>query len=205
MKKLLIICFCFTAMLAKSQDSTRFIVADPDAPTADYRFIIKFSPVEFLFSRFQMGFEHNTGPIGSFQINAALTYVDNQNKYKEGYMGEFQFRSYVLGRQADNHGPLNNLYVAPFANYKHFTIKDWNTIYDYWGYPTSGVTTDNFNAFGLGLIAGLNTIIANRFHLDIYVGGGIRVSDSKYNDSNITQEGYKGIAPRFGLDVGVNF
>jgi len=205
MKKILIICFCLSGLLGKSQDST--IVSKPASkPATGYRYIIKFSPIEFLFSKFQMAFEHNTGPNGSFQISGAVSYIDKTTKYKEGYSGELQFRSYVLGRQADNHGALNNLYLGPFLNFKHFVIKDYQTSYDYiYGTQINTTTRDNFNAFGIGLITGLNSIIAKRFHFDLFIGGGLRISDSKHNDTNISQDGYKGIAPRFGFDVGVNF
>ena len=59
-------------------------------------------------------------------------------------------------------------------------------------------------ASGFGVITGFNIVMAKRFHLNIYVGGGIRTSDG--NDAEtIFDVDYRGIVPRAGLNFGINF
>lgn len=198
MKKVIIAFFCILCIAAKAQTNKE--------SDDNYKSIIKFSPLQFMFNTFQLGYEMLDGKSGSFQINAGICYVDNNEKYKEGYIGEFQYRLYILRTETSTANALHNLYLGPFINFKHYII-DHKYYYDpyYYNPPDASYLHEEFNAYNFGVIAGINNVVAKRFHIDFYIGGGLRTSDSDSNDSDILEEGFKGIAPRFGFELGVNF
>lgn len=198
MKKIITAIFCLASISAFSQNVE-------NDKNEDYKSIIKFSPLQFVFNTFQLGWEMMDGKSGSFVINGGVCYVDNESRYKEGYIGEFQYRMYVLRKETSAANTLHNLYLGPYINFKHFTIEQ-KYYYDPY-YPPYGPYYDKetFNAYNFGVLAGINNVVAKRFHIDIFIGGGLRTSDSNMNDNDILEEGYKGIAPRVGIELGVNF
>jgi hypothetical protein len=200
MKKLLLAFFCIIFFTATAQDKKQ-------ESSTGYKSILKFSPLKFLFSTFQLGYEMSDGKSGSFVINAGVSYQDNNSRYKEGYIGEFQYRIYPLRTETSAENTMHYLYLGPYLSFKHYVIEDYNYYYDPYDPYNNGTYTqrDVFNAYNFGVLTGFNFVIAKRFHIDYFIGGGLRTSDSNYNDGSIIEEGYKGIAPRVGFELGVNF
>jgi len=179
-----------------------------DTKEKDYTGIVKFSPIQFLYNTFQLGYEQRMTKVSSFNISAGISYVDNDNKYTEGYIGEFQYRYYILREETSTENTLHNFFIGPYVTFKYFNME--RKSYDYiWNGTTNISTTisekDKFNAYNFGILAGINNVVAKRFHIDLYLGGGIRTSDASIFDKNFTDPGYKGIAPKFGFDLGINF
>jgi hypothetical protein len=198
MKRICVIIFCFVTLAATAQDKKE----------KDFTGIVKFSPIQFLYNTFQLGFEQRMTNVSSFNISAGISYVDNDNKYTEGYIGEFQYRYYILREETSTENSLHNLYIGPYLNFKYFNMERTTTQYIWDGVNnvyTDLVEKDRFNAYNFGILAGINNVIAKRFHIDLYLGGGIRTSDASIFDQNVYDPGYKGIAPKFGFDLGINF
>lgn len=198
MKRISVFILCIVALSATAQTT----------PEPAYKGIVKFSPIQFMYNTFQLGYEQPISKTSSFNISGGITYVDNDNKYTEGYTGEFQYRFYVLSQETSPENSLHNLYIGPYLNFKYFNMQ--STTYEYiWdgtnNVPTTVIKKEKFNAYNFGLIAGINNIVAKRFHIDLYIGGGLRTSDASVFDQSMTDAGYKGIAPKFGFDLGVNF
>lgn len=196
MRKIVVMLLCLFTIAVSAQDNKD--------KGENYKSIIKFSPLQFIFNTFQLGWEIKDVKSSSIQFNLGVCYLDNDTKYKEGYIGEFQYRMYVLKNETSTANTMHNLYLGPYLNYKHYIIDQKYYSYNYNGTYTY-TNHDVFNAYNFGVLAGINSIIAKRFHIDFYFGGGLRTSDSNANADNIMEEGYKGIAPRFGFDLGVNF
>lgn len=197
MRKIFIAVLCMITFTLSAQDKKD--------KGDNYKSIIKFSPLQFLFGTFQLGYEILDTKTGSFQFNAGVCYVDNESKYKEGYIGEFQYRLYILRNETSDANSLHNLYLGPYINFKHFIIEHKYYYDPYYYTPDQYYIHESFNAYNFGILTGINSVIAKRFHIDFYIGGGLRTSDSNANKDNIMEEGYKGIAPRFGFELGVNF
>jgi len=198
MKRICVLMCCFVAIAATAQDTKE----------KDYTGIVKFSPIQFLYNTFQLGYEQRMTRTSSFNISAGISYVDNDTKYTEGYTGEFQYRYYILRDETSADNSLHNFYVGPYLNFKYFNMERISTQYIWDGtnnLSTTLVEKDKFNAYNFGLLAGINNVVAKRFHIDLYLGGGIKTSDATIFDKNFTEPGYKGIAPKFGFDLGVNF
>lgn len=174
-----------------------------------YKHVVKFNPPQFLLSTMQLSYEYRPDIAKSFQFTFGTTYKARTGDYYsikdyvEGYIGEFQIRLYPLAEESLDNNLYNNFYVAPQLSYKYFVIKDLYS--DYYTQEVQVYSTDRFSAYSLGLVTGINSVINKRFHIDIYLGGGIRLADTEKFNDNIFDYGFKGIAPRIGFDLGINF
>ena len=174
-----------------------------------FKHVVKFSPIQFLFNTMSLSYEYRPDIAKSFQFTSGVTYksrTDNSysaDDYVEGYSGEIQVRLYPLAEEGQDKNLYNNFYVAPYLQYKYYIIKDLYK--DYYSDDVQVNSTDRLSTYSMGIFTGINNVVNKRFHIDFYIGGGIRLANTdKFND-NLFDYGFKGIAPRIGCDLGINF
>jgi hypothetical protein len=184
--------------------SSSFSIKAQKAEDLGYSGVVKFSPVQFLLNTFQLSYEQVISKTQSFQINGGVCYYDRDYDYREGYIGEFQYRCYILRNETSDYNTLHNLYFSPYLMGKHFVVE--SSVYHYAsGVNYYEISRDEFNAMSGGIIIGINCLVGKRFHIDMFFGGGLHTSNSEGNDNNATQPGFKGISLRGGIDLGINF
>jgi hypothetical protein len=177
------------------------ILATANSP--EYKNILKMSASLFTRSTFQMGYERFFKPSTSLFISGGMVFKDSESEKIWGLRTEAQIRFNVY--TVINPNQSHRLYFAPYLMNQYFETETS----DYYSssYPNR---TDNFNAFGGGMLFGWSFSFANRINLDMYAGGGFRKAfnydtNTDYFDDNIFEYGYSGIVPRFGIDVGFWF
>lgn len=201
MKKILLV--SFLVFLGYSVDAQKKPTPGP------YKYVVKFNPPLFLLSTMNLSYEYRPDVAKSFQFSGGITYKYQTNDYYstkdyvEGYSGEAQIRLYPLAEEETDKNIYNNFYVAPYLQYKYYIIKDLYK--DNYNNETYVNSSDRFSAYSLGILTGINNVVNKRFHIDIYIGGGIRLANTKKFNENIFDYGFKGIAPRIGFDLGINF
>ncbi len=206
MKKLIIIPLILLVYFCHAQDSASF-------KATDYKNILKFGPLNFLDYTMQISYERTFKENNGLLFSAGIKYKDANNYYEEAVQAikaEFQYRYYVINKSGKN--TYKRIYLGSFLFAKYSEVDDqcWDW---YWG-GHYDKTTYYFNSYGLGVITGVNFIFAKRLHMDLYIGGGLRksfcsndVTDYYFNSTNrsIWKEGYNGIVPKAGFDIGLNF
>lgn len=89
------------------------------------------------------------------------------------------------------------MYVAPFARFQHFSLKDKDTN-----------DKAKYTAFGGGVIAGWEKSFASGFVLDLYFGpaynSGTFKSDSPEDDIDVAGS-FEGFTIRTGISIGFSF
>jgi hypothetical protein len=201
MRKIILV--SFFAILGFTVNAQKKAIPGP------FKHVVKFNPPMFLFSTMNLSYEYRPDVAKSFQLSGGITYKSRANDYYsvkdyvEGYTGELQIRLYPLAEEGTDKNLYNNFYVAPYMQYKYYIIK--NLFKDSYDNNVQVYSTDRFSAYSLGILTGINNVVNKRFHIDIYIGGGIRLADTKKFNDNIFDYGFKGIAPRIGFDLGINF
>ncbi|MCD4771865.1 MAG: DUF3575 domain-containing protein [Bacteroidales bacterium] len=177
----------------------------------NYSNTVKFSTLPFVNSTFQLSYERFLKKDKSLALFAGYTYRDNWRDEREGFNFEMQYKYFVF--ESKGRKTVKKLYFAPYVSfyYTDFTDEEY---YWYNNDPEEDYySTVNYiiKSYRGGVLVGFNWILAERITLDIYLGGGIRKtnnfnknSDTNYNRS-VWEPGYNGIAPKIGMDVGINF
>ncbi len=177
----------------------------------DYPNTVKFSTFTFINGTFQLNYERFLKTDKSLAFYAGYTYRDNWEDEREGFNFEIQYKYFVF--ESVGNKTVKRLYFAPYTSF-HYT--DLTNEYYYWHHDDPDgyyYSKENYiiKSYRSGVLFGFNWILAERITLDIYMGGGIRKTNNfdkgkdSYYDSDIWEPGYNGIAPRIGLDVGINF
>lgn len=173
-----------------------------------YKNSLRYDMVPALNSTFSIGFEQYVTPVSSLLLIPAVMYKENNENVKQGFLFEAQYRYHVINRTSNNGKSIISYYVAPYASAKFFRIEDSYSYSVYDGINYDYITvdyTDEFSAFSGGIIGGTEVTFAKKLFLDMYIGGGIRTSDSDQNNESVIDPGFKGIAPRIGVSIGVRF
>ncbi len=169
-----------------------------------YKNTFKFSPVHFFLSTLQMGYERALDNKNNLCIGAGITSSSNWNTdERSGVNAEMLFKHFVFTNAGIN--AAQRLYFAPYVQYRYTEGE-----YEYWnnigGIVYNEKKTEYINSYGGGIVFGFKMIIVKRLVFDVYLGGGIRITDDKDNHwDGIMEPGYNGIAPKFGLDIGFGF
>lgn len=198
MKKIFLALFFFSFLVVNAQIDT----------ILPYKNSLRYEMIPALNSTFSVGFEQYTTDVSSIVFIPSVMYKEDNNLAKQGFIFEAQYRYHVVNKATNNGKAVISYYVAPYAAVKYFKIEDnygysvWNgSYYDY----VYLEYTDEFSAFGAGIIGGSEITFAKKLFLDFYIGGGIRTSDATRNAESIVDPGFKGIAPRAGFNIGVRF
>ena len=163
-----------------------------------------FSVLPFVDGTFQLQYEHIGASGNSVWIAPSATYVDSDWRNKFGLGLEFQYRFYVYKKESEKH--TKNIYFAPYAFYKYYEMEEED--YYYYDYAEDYAPTmreEEINVFGGGMLFGLQYVFADKIHLDIYAGGGLRKADKDNTYDYFMEPGYSGFAPKVGIDLGFSF
>lgn len=154
---------------------------------------------------FQLNYERRINDSWGVKIGMGGSFVDRDDKKKEGLNSEIYLKYYVLDSKREK--KYYNIYFSPYVEYKNTSVTFYDD-YTYMGAFDKQVIT--YNSMGGGFLFGQYFVLGKRLILDFYFGGGIRknfnteAENIMYND-NAFQEGYNGIIGKFGLDIGFNF
>ena len=209
MKKIslsVLILFSLSFGLVQAQETT---------PTKTTRNVFKLAPQQFAVNTFQLGFEHfNEAMNRSMSYNLGFTVEQASNDYsKNGVSGEYQYRFYFskFTDKISRRSPVKykeGAYLGPFAKLGWYNVSA--VIYQY--YPSGASTTKNevYNVFAVnpGFTIGYQRTIAEMLVIDIYAGGGVRTVDRNFSNNygySIIDVEFKGIMPKFGMNVGIAF
>ncbi len=199
MKKLLVaLIIVLSTTAAWSQ-----VLVTANAP--EYGNVLKMSASLFTRNTFQMGYERFFNPNTSFYISAGLNFKDSDYEKVWGIRTEAQMRFHVFTvvKPKESH----RLYFAPYLlnHFMETESRDYSSSssFDPW-------YTNSFDAFSGGMLFGWSYSFANRINLDIYTGGGLRKTFNyepqyMYSSDGIYDDGYSGILPRLGIDIGFWF
>lgn len=178
---------------------------------------IKISPLHFFSGTFQLGFEF-FNPSYSRSLNIDLGFRTGADDYRSanGFSGELGIRKYVK--------PLTQHEAIINGKEKSFYQGIYYNLYIQGGYfkgedskssflsTFSGVTQHDvtINYVSPGFYIGLQRTLWEVLMIDFYLGGGFRITESKYTpelsediEFDIFDPGYEGIYPKLGIKIGI--
>lgn len=204
-----IVCFTLSSFLCKAQEVT----ATEASSEKTYNNGIYINPGPFFANTFQFGYErifNNKNNKTGLLISPRITYRENSSLLLWGIGSDLQYRVYLSG-------PNAAAYFSPFFTGDYIESKDYYSCYYCWP-PYYDTTTYITRSFAGGVLFGLKVIIAKRFLLDIYAGGGLRISNTPSSTSyypgiiirrggynGVFGPGYSGIMLKAGVQFGINF
>jgi hypothetical protein len=177
--------------------------------------VFKISPLHFFNSTFQFGTElFNTTQSRSLNIDIGVR--SNSQLYDDvkGISAEIGYRKYVKPmtlRTRKSRQFYQGIYYNFFVRGSYFEGFKEDYVYD----PFSGGGTYvshklTARSIGPGFYMGLQKTIWEVVLMDIYVGGGIKISDINpsdrgdfYYDDDLFDPGYEGIFPKIGIKFGI--
>ena len=134
----------------------------------------------------------------SFVTIGEITSFKTDYTQVKGYMGELQYRFFIVKNEMSTGIEMEHFYFAPFVSYRYFNqIKS--------GY------NDKINTSLCGALLGVRLSNAQRLVLDFNIGPAYRYSDllterrENDYDNNILGLGYNGITLAGNITVGVKF
>ncbi len=124
---------------------------------------------------------------------------------RTGFLGDIQFRKYLKLLSDSNHIYLEGIYLAGVFQYRYQERSDRNVTVG-GTYNTSAY----LNSITIAALMGYKFIMKKFLVVDFYFGGGYRYSDV-LGEPNlfwfpwIFSQNYTGIAPKFGMQIGICF
>jgi hypothetical protein len=187
----------------------------------------KISPTAFIASTFALSYERYVGESVTLQLTGGLmaasknsdnnnntyyngtSYVTYNDKDKaRGGLVDLSLKYYFLKGKS----VMSGLYAGPYARYSknNFEINEYTTT----GIVTYAQTKYSITSYEGGAVFGWQCIAGNAFVIDMYVGGGLKVSTNTapatYDRSNrsfliLESQDYTGITPKAGFRLGFVF
>jgi hypothetical protein len=133
---------------------------------------------------------------------------DNSKDIASGGLADISFRFFFLKGQS----VMSGLYAGPYGRYSKNTFEIHTYNLNVIGAPTS--FKYNIESYEGGALFGWQWIIKNAFVMDMYVGGGLKISNNNapnyYNTNDPTfyileSQDYTGITPKAGFRLGFVF
>lgn len=202
-----ILCTLFTVLLIQTVFPQGSEIAKSVDKRDNYFYI---GPIDLFFSTLQLGYERRLKNNNTFALLGGFK-LSQKNGIVEriGGNGELQYRINLLYNKEALNKLMKNYstfaYFAPFFMYRYEEVNE--TIY--YG-PVSpdqiNKTMVNSGIGGLGFGFRL-TAVENRFSLNAFVGGGLKLSDTNGtgNFTAFNEIAYTGIAPRLEFHMGIAF
>lgn len=176
-KVLLVVAFVAAVVAVKAQDGAK-------------QNAIKINPLSLAFATGNVSYERAVGAQSSFQLGGFYSGFKISGLKYSGFGITPEFRYYFAGAKE----ALNGVYVAPFARYQSYQIKD--TEFD---------TEVKFSAIGGGATIGWQKMWSSGFVLDIFAGPAISSGKFKDGDETDLAFGLDGFGVRTGLTIGFGF
>jgi hypothetical protein len=171
------------------------------------RTTIKLSPLYFFANTFELGIEaFNADFTKSFNMDIGFRSGASDYSDGEGFNAEIAYRKYVSPISLHTRKTrqfYQGIYYSIFVMGETFNGER----YDYSG--SGNEETTRVNTISPGFTLGLQKTLWQTVFLDVYFGGGIKLSDAEenvddyYYDVSITEPGYEGIFPKVGVKIGV--
>jgi len=177
-------------------------------PEKIYKNAFSISLATLPLGNFQLNYERSLNSAWAIKIGIGATFVDKDDRKKEGLNSEIYLKYYVLDK--DREKKFYNIYFSPYVEYKNTSV----TFYDEDTRIGTGRQVVTYNSIGGGFLFGQYFVLGKRLVLDLYFGGGIRTNFSSgednylYNqvyDRTFLQDVYRGIIGKIGLDIGFKF
>ena len=185
---------------------------------------IKISPVEFGNAQFEMAYERYFGDRSSSLVLLPSIFLkDDVRESKEGYQLGAQYRVYLSHVRSDEKSVFLGfhnigLYAGVYAQYLDYT-EDYQ--FSWWdNEKNESITLEmrkDVKSTEGGAFLGLQLDVTKKILIDFYIGGGVRYSDftdtktelvdpnNYFEDVSVFDPEYKGVKPKFGLQLGFMF
>lgn len=166
-------------------------------------------PFDLFFNTLQLGYEHKLNNQNTITLLAGFKLSKRGEEMNRiGGNGEFQYRINLLYNKEAISSIAKKYstfaYFAPYVQYRYEEITD--VISTDIAPPSTKLTIVNSGFAGLGFGFRL-TALENRFCINLFAGGGLKVSDinglKKYDD--FLEVGYTGFAPKISFQMGIAF
>jgi hypothetical protein len=154
---------------------------------------LKMNPISLLVKTGNVAYERAVSPKTSVQLGAFYSGV-GLNDFKYAGWGVTPEVRFYLGAKS---AALNGAYVAPFARYQNFAIRDEEL-----------KTEGSFSTLGGGAIVGWQRTFSSGFTLDLFAGPSmskIRFKDAADEDDFEVSGSMKGVGLRTGITLGFSF
>lgn len=198
---------CFAAS-AQSDNEKQFIL-----PKA----VFKISPQHFFNSTFQFGTELFNGTWSrSANIDVGIRSGSQSYNDVKGFSTEIGYRKYVkpmtLRTRKSSRQFYQGVYYNFFVSGSYFSGYQDGYRYDSSGAPVYNNPKVTFKSYGAGFYMGLQKTLWEVVFMDVYVGGGIKVTETNrsrqignfyYDDDNFSEPGFEGIYPKIGVKFGI--
>ncbi|MEM6299297.1 MAG: hypothetical protein AAF740_11480 [Bacteroidota bacterium] len=188
------------------------------------RNIFKLTPGDFFNSTFTVGLETlNKSRTRSFNIHFNVRSGDTWEGDISGFGGEVSYRFYagrglVIQESKKGNRFIQGAYFAPFlrAGYlnreENFQQQVYDPVTNTWDITDINDETEVIYFFP-GLYVGWQRTFWDLIYMDVFLGGGVRMSDVKYSDPRVEDRWsdgildveYNGVAPRVGINLGISF
>ena len=168
-----------------------------------------FAPADLFFNTLQIGYERKLNNSNTLAFSGGIELYRKNNYYPRlGTNFGFQYRVNLLYNKENVSTVLKGhstfAYFAPFLHYRYTEITDERVMSDIVSLRTTSNIYTTFGGFGFGARF---SALENRFCLNIFAGGGLRVSrtegSKKYD--GFFEPGYTGIAPKVEMQIGIAF
>jgi len=206
-------------------------LAQSNEPRAS-RSIFKLSPQHFAKNTLKIGFERFNKKMSTSYVVFVSAVADDHsedahmyggNDGYSGLAGEFQFRKYIspMTSYATKRGK-NYFQGIYFAGYVQGGSYSGDKFYsaswvDQAGNPqyTAIQVEESIGNYGTGFTIGVQRTLWNILNIDLFVGGGLQLSDTirfgsipeeitRDGDETFDDPAYQGILPKIGLHIGVS-
>jgi hypothetical protein len=158
-------------------------------------------PLPAIFNSFQIGYERTFGNATKSILIIGGIIASGDSYYGEsGVSEEIQLRFFL--NDIRNSGKTDKFkfafHFSPFLSHKYIE-RDRNTTYEY----------DYLNSISSGIVSGMKGTFSH-FVFDIYVGGGYKKTyfdknNSRYGSGRYIDDGYSGVLPKIGIQLGFSF
>lgn len=192
--------------------------------------VMKLSPFHFFDRQLSITGElFNKDYKRSLCISLAMIYADNSKVYDVGTSLTIERRFYPRGFKPDtlnwNRNTATGFYFGMGAQVGYSEFNDRSNYANGYYDPITGGYLYNVENVTITsawvtptLTLGYQFILWDALYIDAFVGGGVKVNDTKktspniivdfskyYSEPDITSRYYKGIVPRVGLTLGMGF
>lgn len=156
---------------------------------------------------FELGIEtFNADFSRSFNLDIGFRSSSYDYEDGSGFDAEIAYRRYVAPMRIHTRKSRDfyqGIYYSVFVRGETFS----GIPYDYYN-GTPEPDEQRVNSIAPGFTLGLQKTLWEIIFLDVYFGGGVKISDAEddgdfYYDPDLTQPGYEGIFPRIGAKIGV--
>jgi hypothetical protein len=207
MRIIALLILLFITKVAVSQEAPEFTFP---------RSLVKLSPLQLFNNTLELGVEtFNSKLSKSFQVTAGFKSGSADFDDGQGASLELAFRKYVLPmelRVRKSREFYQGIYYSLYVGGAYFEGKA--SSYGYYDPNTNTWINGSYSAtiksISPGFTIGLQKTLWKVLVLDVFIGGGIKFSESHYSGTNyypeysgILDPGYDGIYPKFGGKIAV--